>query len=213
MAKKIQLVVFDMEGTLTDAPTLWEIMHVKNGTWESHGWRYWERYRAGEMGYDEFARMDVAAWRGAPAALLAEAVAEVPLMDGCVELLGFLRERGIRSAIVSNGLECLGLRLARELGIERVEANREVVEDGVLTGEVELRVPFDAKGTVLARVADEMDVSAGNVMAVGDGTADVGMFRAAGVGVAFRPSDEAVAAAADHVVDDADLRRLIALFG
>ena len=213
MAKEIQLVVFDMEGTLTDDPTLWEIMHVKNGTWESRGLPCWERYRAGKMGYDEFARMDVAAWRGAAAELLAEAVAEVPLMRGCVELLGFLRERGIRSAIVSNGLECLGLRLAREFGIERVEANREIVENGVLTGEVELRVPFDAKGATLARVADEMGVSAAHVMAVGDGTADRGMFRAAGMGVAFRPRDEAVTAAADYVVDDADLRRLIALFG
>ena len=49
----IKLVAFDMEGCLTDDPTVWEIMHRKLNTWESHGDPYWRRYRAGEFGYDE----------------------------------------------------------------------------------------------------------------------------------------------------------------
>ncbi len=57
--------------------------------------------------------------------LLDRAVEEVPLMDGCRELLALLAARRIRTAIVSNGLERLGLRLAREFGIARVAANRE----------------------------------------------------------------------------------------
>lgn len=213
MSSEIQLVVFDMEGTLTDDPTLWEIMHLKNGTWESHGLGYWERYKAGGLGYDEFARMDVAAWEGASRDLLVEAAGEVPLMGGCMELMSFLEARGIRKAVVTNGLECLGLRLVRELGIETVEANRALSENGVLTGAVSLRVPFEQKADALARVAERMAVPLARVMAVGDGPADVEMFRRAGVGVAFRPHDEAVAAGADHVVSEPDLRRLIPLFG
>ena len=88
-ANGIELVVFDMEGTLTASPTVWELMHLKVGTWESHGLPYWERYKAGALGYDEFARLDTATWKGAPVDLLDRAVEEVPLMDGCGELLGF----------------------------------------------------------------------------------------------------------------------------
>jgi len=207
----LALVVFDMEGTLTSDPTVWEIMHLKLGTWESHGLRYWEEFKAGRLHYDEFARLDVATWKGAPVALLEEAVAEVPLMPGCRDLLEFLDRRGVRTAIVSNGLERLGSRLAREVGVERVAANREVVHDGVLTGDLELRVSYGAKGSLLAELAGQMDVPLERVAAVGDGPADVAMFERAGCGIAFCPTDPVVADAASHVVREPDLRCLIPL--
>ncbi len=210
-ANGIDLVVFDMEGTLTATPTVWELMHYKVGTWESHGLPYWERYKAGELGYDEFARMDTATWKGAPVELLDRSVAEVPLMEGCRELLAHLAARGIRTAIVSNGLERLGLRLAREFGIARVLANRELFEDGRLTGELELGVPFAGKGEMLSLIAREMGIPTRRVAAVGDGPADIGMFERAGSSIAFLPSSREVAARARHVVKQADLRLLIPL--
>ena len=212
MPETVQLVAFDMEGTLTDDPTLWEIMHLKNGTWESHGLRYWERFKAGDIHYDAFARMDVAAWEGAPVALLDEAIGEVPLMPGCVELLDFLRDRGIPIVIISNGLKCLGDRLARDHGVARVAANREVRREGRLTGEMELCVPYDAKGRTLLALAAEMNVPPEAVLAVGDGAADVGMFEVAGRSVAFCASDDRVAGAADVALGKRDLTQLIPLF-
>jgi len=211
MAERTRLVVFDMEGTLADNPTVWELMHHKLGTWGSHGLPYWEEFKAGGLDYDEFARKDVATWRGASVQLLDEAIAEVPLMTGCVELFQFLAGRGIRSAIISNGLERLGLRLARELVIDRVAANREVVSDGRLTGELDLLVPFCEKGAHMLRVASEMGIRADEIMAGGDGAADVAMFQSAGRSVAFLPENDRVAEAAGHVIERADLRELEAL--
>ncbi len=213
MASEIKLVVFDMEGTLTDLPTVWELMHLKIGTWESHGLPYWEEFKRGGMGYDEFARKDVATWRGAPTRLLDEAVHEVPLMDGCEELLRFLNERGIASAIVSNGLDRLANRLAAELPVARVAANRECVTNGNLTGELDVLVPFHAKADAMRQIASELGIEPEEIMAVGDGVADIGMFRAAGSSVAFMPENAEVAAAADCVLRDADLRNIMALFG
>ena len=90
-----------MEGVLSADPTVWEIMHGKLGTWDSHGRPYWERYQAGELGYDRFARMDVAVWRGAEAGLLREAAREVRWMNGCSEVLGALGEAGVTVAVPS----------------------------------------------------------------------------------------------------------------
>ena len=212
MIAETKLVVLDMEGTLTTNPTVWELMHLKIGTWASHGLPYWEEFKSGGMNYEEFARKDVATWRGASEHLLAEAVEEVPLMDGCAELLRFFDARGIPSVIVSNGLERLGLRLARDLPVTRVAANRELVEDGRLTGELDVLVPFCEKGSTLLRIASEMNVQPGEIMAVGDGVADVAMFRSAGRSVAFMPENSEVAGAADHVVREPDLRELMPLF-
>jgi phosphoserine phosphatase len=205
----IKLVAFDMEGCLTDDPTIWEIMHRKWGTWESHGLPYWDRYLAGEFGFDDFARMDVAAWRGAPVDMLKESIGEVPLMPGCGELLGDLRKRGIRIAIITNGLVCLAERFCGELGVEWVYGNAVEAHGSRLTGGLSLRVPFRAKGETLREIAGEMGLQRREIAAVGDGRADVEMFRLAGKSVAFCPRHLEVAEQATHVVRERDLRALL----
>jgi phosphoserine phosphatase len=209
----VRLVVFDMEGCLTDDPTVWEIMHRKLGTWDSHGAVYWERYRAGGLDYDEFARMDVAVWAGAPAALLHEAAAEVPLMPGCETTLAALRRAGVAAAIVSNGLLCVAERLRDRFGVACVRANRALAAGDRLTGELELSVPYESKAQALREIMAQAGVRAGHVAAVGDTRADVAMFREARISVAFRAGDAAVRAAATHTIADGSLTALLPIVG
>ena len=205
---RIKLAVFDMEGCLTDDPTVWEIMHRKLDTWESHGQSYWDRYRAGEFEYDTFARMDVAVWRGARLDLLHAAAQEVPLMPGCDELMNALSGAGVRVAVISNGLHCVADRFGDEFGVEHIHANRVETRDGSLTGEIDIEVPYDHKGRVLRNLAANLGLARDKIAAVGDSASDIEMFREAAVSIAFRPSHPSVSAAATHTVDDKDLRSL-----
>ncbi len=212
-ARDINLVAFDMEGVLTDDPTVWEIMHGKVGTWESHGEPYWDRYRAGEFDYDTFARMDVAVWSGADAALLHEAAGEVKLMPGCAELLAALSDAGVHVAVISNGLLCVADRFRREFGVEHIDANRAETRDGKLTGEIDIRVPYEHKGEVLRSLAAALGLGRGETAAVGDSTSDIEMFREAAVSIAFCSSHSSVEAAATHTVTERDLRPLLDILG
>ena len=207
----IRLVAFDMEGVLTRDPTVWEIMHRKLGVWDSHARVYWERYQAGEFPYDEFARMDTALWRDAPARVLAEAAGEVQWMAGCGEVMDALRRAGITVIVISNGLLCVAERLAREFGIGPVHANRAVTDNGRLTGEIDILVSYEAKGELLRTIESELGIDRAQVAAIGDSSSDIAMFREAGVGIAFRPFHDSVAAAADHRVDGDDLRSVLPL--
>ena len=205
----IRLVAFDMEGVLTDDPTVWEIMHGKLRTWKSHGEPYWNRYRAGEFDYDTFARMDVAVWGGAPEEMLHEAASEVELMPGCAELLAELGEGGVHVAVISNGLLCVAERFRREFGVEHIDANRAEAHEGKLTGEIDIRVPYESKGEVLRLLAERLGLGRDEVAAVGDSTSDIEMFREAAVGVAFCSSHPSVDAAATRTVTRRDLRPLL----
>ncbi|MDP6107048.1 MAG: HAD-IB family phosphatase [Candidatus Brocadiia bacterium] len=207
---KIKLVAFDMEGVLSADPTVWEIMHGKLGTWDSHGRPYWERYQAGEFGYDRFARMDVAVWRGADVGLLREAAREVRWTDGCAEVLGALAEAGVAAAVISSGLLCVASRLEDEFGIEPIFANRAMAEGERLTGEVDMLVPYEAKGGILRSLAARGGIERAQIAAVGDSHSDVAMFREAAVSVAFRPTHASVASAATYCIDGEDLRPLLA---
>jgi phosphoserine phosphatase len=205
----IQLVAFDMEGCLTAEPTVWEIMHRRLGTWDSHGLPYWERYLAGGVHYDEFARMDVAVWRGAPEGMLHEAARDVPLMSGCAEALNALRRAGVRLALISNGLMCVAGRFEREFAFSHVHANRAVSCEGVLTGGIEIHVPYEDKGRVLREMAAHLGLRREEIASVGDSGADVAMFRESAVSIAVRPREAEVAEAATHVLDDHDLRPIL----
>ncbi len=207
----VQLVAFDMEGCLTANPTVWEIMHRRLGTWQSHGLPYWEHYLAGGLHYDEFARQDVAVWRGAPEELLQEAAGEVALMPGCAEALGELRRAGLRLALISNGLMCLAERFRREFGFAEVHANRALSRDGVLTGELDISVPYEHKGLVLGRIAGEWGLARAQIASVGDSPADVAMFERSAVSIAVSPTAPSVAAAATHLIPDGNLLPIVAM--
>ncbi len=203
--RKIKLAAFDMEGCLTRDPTLWEIMHRKNNTWDSYGVRYWEEYLTGRLGYDEFAAMDVATWRGAPLAMLEEAAREVPLMPGCRELAGLLQENNIYSVVISNGLMCAARRFKREFGFARVYANTALSSGGFLTGELRIDVPHDAKGKILAALMAELGIGPGQTAAVGDSIADIAMFQTAGTSIAVCPGHSRVREAATHTIEEENL--------
>lgn len=208
-ADEIKLIAFDMEGCLTADPTVWEIMHRKLGTWESHGQPYWKRYQAGEFSYDAFARMDAAVWQGAPVSLLREAAAEVPLMPGCEEALSELRARHVSVAIITNGLLCVARRFAKERGVERIYANEIRVKDDALTGDIEIKVPYHAKGNLLRTLANEFGLERDQIASVGDSVSDIAMFRESRISIAFNPYDTAVIAAATHHIPNHDLRPIL----
>jgi phosphoserine phosphatase len=205
----IRLVAFDMEGVLTADPTVWEIMHRKLGTWESHGLPYWNRYLAGEFGYDEFARMDVAAWRGAPAETLEAAALEVPLMSGCLEVLGALHASGVGVAIISNGLLDVARRFERDFHVGHVYANTVGIISGRLTGEIDIHVPYDGKGQLLRNLAKDLSLERSQVASVGDSPSDIAMFGESRVSIAFNPIQESVSRAATSRVPGNDLRGIL----
>jgi len=189
MASTLKLVAFDIEGTLTVNPTIWEIMHQKLGTWESHGCPYWERFLRGEFDYDTFAKMDIAVWQGAPVELLLESAREVGYVSGCAEVIRELHERGIMVCAISCGLDVLSQRMSDELGIEHHFANRALHDNGTLSGELQLNVPFGEKGRVLEELLDRVRVPPEEVAAVGDHYIDIPMFELSGFSIAFN-SDE-----------------------
>ena len=206
----LRLVAFDMDGTLVDVASSWRVVHDHFGDRNDEGLR---RFLANEIDDHEFIRMDVRVWwKHAPHLALRDLTGildRVPLMPGAAELLGRLRARGVRTAIVSGGLDLLAYRIGRELGVDDVLANGlHVRPDGRLTGDGIVRVPIHGKEGVLERLQRELGVLPKETASVGNSEIDVGLFRRSRVGVAFLPEDEAVRSAATAVVTERDLRKV-----
>jgi phosphoserine phosphatase len=209
----LRLAAFDMDGTLVDVASSWAAVHAHFGESNDEGLR---RFLADEIDDEEFIRSDIVIWRRHAPELdlgaLERILGTVPLMPGAARLFDGLRARGIRTAIVSGGIDLLARRIARELGIDVALANGfRVRSDGRLTGEGIVRVPIHGKQEVLGQLQRQLGVSAEETVSVGNSSIDVGLFRASRWGIAFLPEDEAVRRHADRVVTERDLGRVLDL--
>jgi HAD superfamily PSPase-like hydrolase len=207
----VKFVAFDMDGTLLDVSSSWAEVHRYFGEQNTEALQLFLTDRIDDQ---EFLRRDLALWRRHRPHIseddLVSILASVPLMPGAHELFDALHARGIRTAIVSGGLDVIAQRVGRELGIDRVLANGFVLDGhGRLTDEGIIRVPIKRKGDVLAGLQREFGLSVADCGAVGNSEIDVAMFERARIGIAFLPEDEHVRRRATHVVNEKDLRQLI----
>ncbi len=212
-ANVLRLVVLDMDGTLIDVDSSWAAVHHHFRDHNADGLR---DFLAGRIDDHEFIRSDVRIWhRHDPDLTLARIdtiLADVPLMPGARPLVDALRAAGVRTAIVSGGIDRLAERIGRDLGIDDVLANGlRTDERGRLTGEGIVRVPIWGKEKVLEGLQHRLGIAPAETASVGNSEIDIGLFRRSRVGVAFRPADEAVRRAATHVVEAKDLARALVL--
>jgi phosphoserine phosphatase len=162
----------------------------------------------------EFIRRDATLWKenGKPITKkrLSEILSDVPLMKGAKKCISDLKNNGIKTAIVSAGLDILAEKVANKLGIDYVLANGlETDENGHLNGVGILGVKLMYKELAVKSLSEEQKISLEKIASVGNSCYDIPMFETTGLGIAFNPGDECTRKAADVVVEGKDLSKIL----
>lgn len=203
-----KLAVFDLDGTLTDVESIWGFLHRRLGTWDKarvHA----EMFYSGRIDYAEWARLDTALWKGVPYRRVRELVSEIGYVEGAYETVEGLRRMGLRVGVISAGLRVVAEKAMRDLSLDFAEANELVVKDGVLTGEIIVRVSHGEKHVILDEVRRRFSAEMSECVAVGDDITNISLFKAVGLSIAYNPTCREVAENADYVVSD--LRRVVSI--
>ena len=203
--RQFRAAIFDLDGTLTDIRSSWQYLHQRFGTLDL-GRRTAEMYHDGRIDYVEWARLDAACWKGVSLADLLPALNEIRYTPGAPELMEQLRNHGIRTGIVSAGLSILADRAKVDLNVDLVISNELKVSNGVLTGEVFVRVGPDNKEAVIEEAAWLLGADMQEIIVVGDNLFDLP--RSAGLKIAFKPVTIQARAVADIVVEEEDIRAI-----
>ncbi|WP_105183198.1 phosphoserine phosphatase SerB [Streptococcus suis] len=145
-----------------------------------------ERAMRGELDFEEALRERVALLKGLPVSVFDRIIKKIHFTPGAAELVSEFKMRGYKVAVVSGGFHETVDRLAAQLELDYVRANRLEAVDGVLTGQVlgEI-VTKDTKKACLEEWAAENGLSLSQTIAMGDGANDLPMIQRAGIGVAF----------------------------
>jgi len=196
----LRLAFFDLDGTIRRVRDPWVHLHECLGVAEQAR-DLIPRWRRGEITYDEWARLDAALWRGVLRTKMMAALHENPVRRGARELVGWFTSKAIPCVGISTGLSIFHEHTARDLGMDRVICNELHFDGDVCTGEITINVREESKGEIMDEVLAEYGVRAEEVVAFGDGKADIPLFSKAGLGIAICPVHDQVRESADYVVE------------
>lgn len=180
-----RLVCFDMDSTLIEQEVIDELA-IEAGVGEQVA-EITERAMQGELDFQQSFRARVALLKGMDASVLPKIAERLTVTEGAERLISTLKALGYRTVILSGGFQFFAEYLQAKLGIDEVHANILDVENGMVTGEVKGHIVDGArKAFLLQKIANEMNISPEQAIAVGDGANDLPMLSIAGLGVAFR---------------------------
>jgi phosphoserine phosphatase len=207
---KIKIIVFDMDGVLVDIESSWQYVHKAFNVNNQDNLR---RYLEGKITYSEFMKRDIFLWGPIHISKIKQVLDQVPLMKGAKSTISKLRKLGYTTCIISGGISILAQRVQKELGIDYTFANRLITDEkGMLVGEGEEIVNLLNKISVLRKFASDQGTTPRSCAIVGDSVFDIKLFEEAGLSIAFNASNEKVKQAADVIVNNKDLTRILPYF-
>jgi phosphoserine phosphatase len=209
--QNFKLAIFDLDGTLTQERSIWEYIHKKLGKWYGFAEEYQKNFLAGEISYDRFCELDAEVWKGMEIEALSEIVQKVPFHSGVDELIGHLKQKGLKLAMVSSGLSLLSNWVHERYGFDYSVSNDLVHENGVLTGKVKIQVHFDKKAEWVEKILEQFGVKSEEMIAIGDSRGDLELFRMAGFSVAFNSSCKDLDQMANICIQSGNLADVISL--
>ena len=170
-----------------------------------------ERAMRGELDFEAALLERVALLKGLPEDIFARIAERIHFTPGAEDLVDELHKRGYKVGLVSGGFHETVDRLAEQLGIDYVKANRLEIQQGFLTGQVlgEI-VTKDTKLAMLKAWAAENMLELNQTIAMGDGANDLPMIQAAGIGIAFM-AKPIVREQAPYQIQECNLYRVIDL--
>ena len=213
--KKYDLVFFDVDGTLVQAPgdrTVWEVLNKKFTGRADQNEKRFDLYRQGKLSYAEWVALDVGGWKAAGAKRqdLIAGFEPLRLIDGTREALETLKSAGCRLLVVSGTLDLMLNTLLPDHPFDEVYANHIGFDD---EGNIShwRATPFDMQGKaeLLRAVALRHEVPLARCAFVGDSTNDTWIAREAGFAVAFNPKSTELEEHCDVSVRSADLRAIL----
>jgi phosphoserine phosphatase len=206
-----RLAAFDMDSTLIDAEIIDELAKL-HGVGDQVS-AITERAMRGELPFRESFRQRAALLKGLPESALKQVAERAELNEGAHRLIRALKLFGYKTAILSGGFQYVGDHLQRELGIDYVFANRLVIRDGLMTGEVDGGiVDAERKAELLLEIARQEGISRQQTIAIGDGANDLPMLSAAGLGIAYH-AKPLVRESASHAISNFGLDSVLYLLG
>ncbi|KAL8731558.1 MAG: hypothetical protein Q9181_004260 [Wetmoreana brouardii] len=218
--RPVRLAVFDMDSTLINEEVIDELARSIGITDAVSA--ITARAMNGELEFEQSLRERLALLKGVKAHVWEDLKRTVTIAAGARELIQYLRVRSVITVVVSGGFAPMAEWLKQQLKLDHAFANHLLISPPNetypyphLSGELDRGYPIvvpEYKRHVVESLAQEHSIPLSETFVVGDGSNDLLMLAAAGLGVAWR-AKERVQIEAPQRLNGRTLSDLIYLFG
>ena len=211
MLRMHKLACFDMDSTLIEQEVIVELAKTA-GIGEEVA-AITEAAMRGEIEFDESFAQRVALLKGISTDVLDDICTRLTLSTGARTIITALKALGYHTVLVSGGFTYFARYIAEQLGIDEVHANALDIEEGEVTGHVQLPIVNGAKkAAIVEHTAERLGIEMSQVVCVGDGANDLPMMTIADLGVAYR-AKPIVQARADAAINVTGLEGVLYALG
>ncbi|MGB3109192.1 MAG: phosphoserine phosphatase SerB [Psychrobacter alimentarius] len=211
MLRTHKLACFDMDSTLIEQEVIVELAKAA-GVGEKVE-AITEAAMRGEIDFDESFAQRVALLKGLSTDVLDEICGRLTLSTGARTTISALKALGYHTVLVSGGFTYFARYIAEQLSIDEVHANPLDIEDGEVTGHVQLPIVNGAKkAAIVEHTAERLGIEMSQVVCIGDGANDLPMMAIADLGVAYR-AKPIVQARADAAINATGLEGTLYALG
>ncbi len=208
--KNKTLVVFDMDGVLTQHHSSWQFVHDSMGVDNRINYTL---FKDRKLSYEDFLESDVKLWKEKAGNLYKSDIVgllyRIPLRDNLESAMSSLKAHDATLAIVSAGISWLADRINSIFMFDFTFSN------ALATDSDDHVLPFGnskvdplKKGQVVRGLQDALEIGPNRTVSVGDSKQDIQMFRNSGFSVGFNPMEEEVGEAASLELRSNDLQDL-----
>lgn len=212
MDSKTKLVVFDLNRTVIHENT-WEGLNMAMGVTPEEDALFMKWYEEGIVSYEEGQKFldRIYISRGkAQKKTMEQVMNKYTYREGTKELMGYLKSKGYKLALISGSIDVVVEKVAKELGIDMWRAHNKLRFDDM--GKF-MRIDCagddaDFKLDAVTEFTRDLGIDLSGVVCVGDGYNDRKIFEATGRGVTFAGSQ--VEKLAWKVIKDlGDLKKIL----
>lgn len=206
-----KIAFFDMDSTLIEQEVIVEL--AKTADIGDKVNEITESAMRGEINFDESFAQRVALLTGISTDVLEGIQQRLTLSEGAKTTLFVLKALGYHTVLLSGGFTYFARFVAEQLGIDEVHANVLDVEEGFVTGNVQLPIiNGEKKAELVKKIAHREGVDLTQVICVGDGANDLPMMSIADLGLAYR-AKPIVQAKADAAINTTGLEGVLYALG
>ena len=200
MLRTHKLACFDMDSTLIEQEVIVELAKTAGIGEEVEA--ITEAAMRGEIDFDESFAQRVALLKDISTDVLDDICNRLTLSIGARTTISALKALGYHTVLVSGGFTYFARYIAEQLGIDEVHANFLDIDEGSVTGHIQLPIVNGAKkAAIVEHTAERLGIDMSQVVCIGDGANDLPMMAIADLGVAYhaKPIVQARADAAINV--------------
>lgn len=183
-----KLIVFDMDGVLIKEDSSWQVLHSHFNVNAISNFR---AYLEGKITYREFMLLDTLLWlkkkeKNISKPEIAKVLFRTSLTNDAKEAIAELKKLGLKTAIITSGIDILAEHVAQILNIDYFLANSLAFdENGYLKAGGKPKVPLLDKDKVLSIWAKKNDFNLSEIIYVGDSVFDIPVFKRVGLSIAW----------------------------